>query len=95
MVAEFWHRVDGEEEVVDLSDGTVVTAEWWAANGQFFMLQGITATGSRKRKTKKVTQYILTGAEVLERTIGPASSFRLSPFTAMRSMSRESAISVR
>lgn len=79
MVAEFWHRVDGEEEVVDLSDGTVVTAEWWAANGQFFMLQGIAATGSRKRKTKKVTQYILTGAEVLEKNDWPGKFIPIVP----------------
>jgi len=79
MVAEFWHRVDGTEGVVDLSDGTVVTAEWWAANGQFFMLQGITASGVRKRKTKKVTQYILTGAEVLEKNDWPGKFIPIVP----------------
>ena len=79
MVAEFWRRVDGTEEVVDLSDGTTVSADWWETNGPFFMLQGTFEQARRTRKTKKVTQYILTGAEVLETNPWPGKFIPIVP----------------
>lgn len=79
MVAEFWHRVDGTEDVVDLSDGTTVAADWFTNAEPWLALQGIVPTRTRKRKTKKVTQYILTGAEILERNEWPGKYIPIVP----------------
>lgn len=79
MVAEFWHRKDGTEEVVDLSDGSTVGIDWWEQNGPLMMLQGVTPLKQRTRKTKKVTQYVLTGAEVLETVEWPGKYIPIVP----------------
>ena len=79
MVAEFWNRVDGKEDVVDLSDGTTVSIEWFEKSQAWLMLQQIVPTAFRKRKTKKVTQYILTGCEVLETVEWPGKYIPIVP----------------
>jgi len=79
MVAEFWNRVDGTEEVVDLSDGSTVSKEWFERSQAWLMLQQIAPTGFRQRKTKKVTQYILTGCEVLETVEWPGKYIPIVP----------------
>lgn len=79
MVAEFWRRKDGTEKVVDLSDGSTVTAEWWAKSQAYMMLQGVLPVKVRERKCKKVTQYILTGAEVLETIDWPGKYIPIVP----------------
>ena len=67
MVAEFWYRKDATEDVIDLSDGTTVSLEWFERSQNLADdTQGIGAVNQRKRKTRKVTQYILTGCEVLK-----------------------------
>lgn len=79
MVAEFWHRVDGYEEVVDLSDGTTQSLEWWEASGPMLELEGVIEVNRRQRKCKKVTQYILTGAKVLETNEWPGKHIPIVP----------------
>ena len=79
MVAEFWHRKDATEDVIDLSDGTTVSLEWFERSQAWLMMQGIGAVNQRKRKTKKVTQYILTGCEVLETVEWPGRYIPIVP----------------
>lgn len=79
MVAEFWHRTDGTEPVCDLSDGTTVSKEWCETNAAYLMLNGIQVVRERQRKCKKVTQYILTGAEVLETNEWPGKWIPIVP----------------
>ena len=65
MVAEYWHREDVERQIIAMSDGSVLNADdpTLETLAQF----GITPVGQpRTVKSKKVTQYILSGAEVLE-----------------------------
>lgn len=61
LVAEYWHREDVEETIYQLADGTVIDRASLEASG--LPLQVI---GDRPVTRKKVTQYILSGAEVLE-----------------------------
>lgn len=79
MVAEFWDRRDGEEDVCVLSDGAVVAQSWCEENELYLMMNGLQVVEQRKRKTKKVTQYILTGAEVLETNEWPGKFIPIVP----------------
>ncbi len=79
MVAEFWHRTDDMQEVCDLSDGTTVLATWCEENAMYLQMQGVQVVKERKRKTKKVTQYVLTGAEVLETVEWPGKFIPIVP----------------
>lgn len=79
MVAEFWHRKDGLEDVCELSDGTIVAKSWCEENAMHLMLNGVQVVRERQRKAKKVTQYILTGAEVLEKVEWPGKFIPIVP----------------
>lgn len=66
LVAEYWKRREVEREIHLLSDGTVIDADRYEAAKDVFEAVGITVQQSRTTRSHKVTQYILTGAEVLE-----------------------------
>lgn len=67
LVAEYWHREDVESQIVALNNGTVVSMDEWKAGENLWSALGIEQVGQpRNVKSKKVTQYILSGAEVLE-----------------------------
>jgi hypothetical protein len=67
MVAEYWKREEVAKEIVALSNGEVIGADELAANIDLFSAAGIEVVGKpRTVKSHKVTQYVLTGAEVLE-----------------------------
>lgn len=66
-VAAYWHREDAEHQIVALNNGTVVSMDEWREGEKIWAALGIEQIGQpRTVKTKKVTQYILSGAEVLE-----------------------------
>lgn len=78
MVAEYWHREEVTREIVSLSNGTIVDKAAFEANPQNFV--GITVVGQpRVVQSKKVTQYILTGAEVLETVDWPGIYIPIVP----------------
>jgi hypothetical protein len=76
MVAEYWRREEVEREILLLSgrpayhDGTmgsrIVAADHYARHKAFFDGQGLTVQASRKARSHKVTQRLMTGAEVIE-----------------------------
>jgi hypothetical protein len=66
LVAEWWQREKVPKTILALSDGTIVEADVYAKQKDAFDAQGITVLGQRVPQSHKVTQKILTGAEVLE-----------------------------
>ena len=67
MIAEYWKREPSKKDIVQLSNGEVVDAEVYTKQKEIFDIIGITVVKSRTVDSHKVMQYILTGAEVLER----------------------------
>ena len=75
IVAEYWTRKEVEREIAKLSDGRVVDVEWLQddveglegiKNGELLMSRGVGVQATRKAKSFKVCQYIMSGAEILE-----------------------------
>ena len=68
LIAEYWKREEVEKEIVQLDDGRVFdAAELSNPDLQAVMAAGTVAIKNRRKiKAKKVTQTIMTGAEVLE-----------------------------
>jgi len=67
MVAEYWRREPAQKTIVALSDGQVVELSIYEAQKAMFDALGVSVVGKpRAIASQKVTQRILTGAEVLE-----------------------------
>lgn len=80
MVAEYWHREEVDGQIVALSDGTVVNMADFRLRAEELQTYGIEPVGEpRTIKTKKVTQYIMSGAEVLETVEWPGKYIPIVP----------------
>lgn len=75
IVAEYWTRKEVEREIAKLSDGRVVETDWLdedveglegVTNGDLLLSYGVDVQTTRKAKSFKVCQYIMSGAEILE-----------------------------
>jgi hypothetical protein len=66
QVAEYWTREEVPRVILQLSDGTVIDEERYEANQEIFDQAGLTVTAKRTTRGYKVTQHIMTGAEILE-----------------------------
>lgn len=66
-VAEWWKREDVPALLLKLSDGTVIFADKYEELRPILEPMGIVPVQDRQTVTKRVTQYILNGAEVLEK----------------------------
>lgn len=65
-VAEYWTREEAPSTLLKLSNGSVMYEPEFEKIKPILDVQGIYVVGTRPSKTHKVTQRILTGAEVLE-----------------------------
>jgi hypothetical protein len=65
-VAEWWSRKEVPAKLLKLSDGMVLYEPEYLKIKDLLDAQGIFVVGERPTKTYKVTQRIMTGAEVLE-----------------------------
>lgn len=65
-VAEWWSRREVPAKLLKLSDGMVLYEPEYLKIKDLLDAQGIVIVGERPTKTYKVTQRIMTGAEVLE-----------------------------
>lgn len=80
LIAEYWYREEVDGQIVALSDGTTVSMEVLQERAEQFMASGVMPVGEpRTVKRKKVTQYILTGAEVLETIEWPGKYIPIVP----------------
>lgn len=67
LVAEYWRRERVSRTILALSDGQVVEEGVYRAQKAMFDALGVSVVGRpRQRASHKVTQRVLTGAEVLE-----------------------------
>lgn len=67
MIAEYWTRDEVKRKIVQLSDGQVMAEDEYKAEKDLFDALGISVMGQgREVRSHKVTQRIMTGAEVLE-----------------------------
>jgi hypothetical protein len=66
QVAEYWTREEVPRVIMQLSDGTVIDEERYEANQEIFDQAGLTVADTRTTRGYKVTQHIMTGAEILE-----------------------------
>lgn len=65
-VAEWWERKEVPAKLLKLSDGMILYEPEYLRIKEILDAQGITIIGDRPTRTYKVTQRIMTGAEVLE-----------------------------
>lgn len=65
-IAEYWVREEVPAMVFKLSSGEVVSEESYAKMKDLFEVMQVTVEDRREVMSHKVTQYIITGAEVLE-----------------------------
>lgn len=77
MVCEYWHREDVERTIYMLGNGEVVGEDVFQQN--IDILAPLNVVGERQVKSKKVTQYIMTGAEVLETVEWPGKYIPIVP----------------
>lgn len=66
LVCEAWHREQAQREILMLSNGQVVGKKEYEAGADIFQMMGLTPVNSRMARAYKITQTIMTGAEVLE-----------------------------
>src|SRR6201996_1360063 len=67
LVAEWWRRERVKRTILALSDGSVIEADVYAAQKDVLDAQGVSVLGERLVGSHRVTQTVLTGAEVLEK----------------------------
>jgi hypothetical protein len=66
LLCESWKREQAEREIVLLTNGQIVGAKEFEAGQDVFAAMGIGVKTSRMSKSYKITQRIMTGAEILE-----------------------------
>jgi hypothetical protein len=82
MIAEWWMREEVERTIVKLDDGRVFDKDALAEDEdlQFGLSSGLlTIVGERKTKGHKVTQRIMSGAEILETNEWPGKFIPIVP----------------
>lgn len=67
LVCEYWTREPSNRQIVQLSDGSVLDLDTYNTHKDIYDVLGVTVVNQRDVKSHKVMQYILTGAEVLEK----------------------------
>ena len=65
-IAEYWKREEVPKTICLLSDGDVVDEDVYEEKLDMYEIHGIQKVDSRVTKSHKVTQYIISGKEVLE-----------------------------
>lgn len=77
LVAEYWRRKEVPRTICLMSNGIVVEKEWLASpvpdmvgvtQADIFDAQGVTVQDERETRSYKVTQYLMTGVEILQET---------------------------
>lgn len=66
LICEAWRRDMVKGKIYMLSNGQVIGEETFKANQELFVVTGLTVMNEREVNTHKITQRIMTGAEILE-----------------------------
>jgi len=65
-IAEYWHREEIVKKICLLSNGATLDEDVYDEQIEVFQALGVTKTESRETKSYKVTQYIISGKDILE-----------------------------
>lgn len=86
MVALWWRREKVQRKILRLSDGTVIAEEDFvrkfedgSSKQAVAQIMGVTVVGSRMAPSMKVTNTLLTGADVIERNDWPGRYIPIIP----------------
>lgn len=80
VLAEYWTREKVKSQIVALSDGTILKKEEYEEKAEELQAIGVTQMGSpREVDTHKVTQRIISGAEVLKTNKWPGKYIPIIP----------------
>lgn len=66
LICEAWQRDETQREILLLSNGQVVGAKEYKSGADVFAMIGLRPVNSRMARAYKITQRIMTGAEILE-----------------------------
>lgn len=79
QIAERWIRVLTPVKLLKLSDGSIMAEAEYLKMRDILEVQGVKVTGDRETKQHKVTQRIITGAEILEENDWPGKYIPIIP----------------
>lgn len=79
MIAEYWKREPFKREIVRLSNGVIMDGEMVKEMLPMLSLSGLSVVGNRVVDSMKVVQYLMTGAEVLEKNDWPGRYIPIIP----------------
>jgi len=79
LIAEYWLREKTDRIIYKLSDGSVVDADVYDEHIDIYQAINIEVVDERTTKSHTVTQYILSGAEVLETNKWPGKFIPIVP----------------
>ena len=65
-IAEYWTREEVVKKILKLSDGSVVSSDIYIAQRHLYEVQRVVVVQERETKGYKITQRIITPAEILE-----------------------------
>jgi hypothetical protein len=66
-------------KLLQLSNGMIISPEEYELAKDLFEVEQITITGERETRSKKVTQYVMSGAEILETNDWPGEYIPIIP----------------
>lgn len=78
-IAEYWCREEITKQIYLMTDGSVIDEESYVAQKDLFDVQGITIKDQRTTKSHKVTQYLMSGNDILETVEWPGVFIPIIP----------------
>lgn len=79
-IAEWWTRDEIKKQIIQLSDGQIVPLNDFEGRAEYFYSMEIEPVGSpRDVRSYKVTQHLMTGAEILETNEWPGCYIPIVP----------------
>lgn len=78
-IAEYWCREEISKPILLMTDGSVIDEQTLIAQKDVFEVQGITVKDQRTTKSHKVTQYLMSGNDILETVDWPGVYIPIIP----------------
>ena len=78
-IAEYWCRDEISKPIFLMTDGSVIDEQTLVAQKDVFEVQGITVKDQRATKSHKVTQYLMSGNDILETVDWPGVYIPIIP----------------
>lgn len=78
-IAEYWCREEISKPIFLMTDGSVIDEQTLIVQKDVFEVQGITVKDQRATKSHKVTQYLMSGNDILEKVDWPGVYIPIIP----------------